>query len=214
MDYNLNNTSGRGKQEAGGFDEQKIRSIIRDEIYRNAHSGAPVVPKHNHDNVNSPHIPNSNVIKCMPGAAGSITFSHTGDYVFNMYPNANTTPTMVFCNAVIVDSISSPTNRYLSVGSAALGQSYYFQPGTSASVQGGGPIQPFIQTSAYIGIDSSTTPVSPHALSGDYHIADVQYPSGTVHARLVLKSYSNTSLVFNVPYLDSGWSIIAAITVI
>jgi len=320
--------------------------IVQDEITKNASSGSPVTTRHNHDGINSPRVFQGNLIKPMSGS-GSITFSHTGDYILNLFPNSNPNPTLILCYGIVIDSagfvftvsppasyrftatpasaslgavytnnghsftvlktiyassdlltsgtgaptasgtltlssgagdpiitfssssrvpnavigsvytingglytvlgsitggvslytdgnVSPPDSGVLSLvsgsgdpnisyslytasttvrahtmGSAQLGQSYYFQPDTNSTVKEGGPVQSFIQSSTYF---STSNLGAVHALTDEGNLVDVEY-SG-IHARLTLIDYNNTSIVLRVPYLDSGWQIIVNIVVI
>lgn len=191
------------------MNEQDVRRIVREEIISNSNAGAPVVEQHDHDGNNSPQIPRTNIIHSMLGS-GSITFAHTGDYVLNMFPGNNITPSLILCYGTVIDN-SVPTVRVHTFGSASLGQSYYFQPGTSSAVEQGGTVQPFIQSSSYFSVSNAGTV---HALTDEGHLVDVEYPVGTIHARLTLKSYTNSAIILTVDNLDADWQIICNIVVI
>jgi hypothetical protein len=69
----------------------------------------------------------------------------------------------------------------------------------------GGPVQQFIQSSTYLAVINGGTF---YALNDEENLVDIEYPVGTIHARLTLVAYSLNTITLKVPYLDSGWQII------
>ena len=135
---------------------RQIRQIVRQELSAQAYqSGAPIVPRHTHDNVNSPKISQSNITPAVR-TSGSIQFAHIGQYI--VQTNGTPNPTLVLCYGNVVNTISgSPSVRAFTFGSAQLGQSYYLQPDTISTVKVGGPIQPFIQSCSYFSVGNPTS---------------------------------------------------------
>lgn len=117
---------------------------------------------------------------------------------------------------------SAPSTRAILVGSANLGPSFYFQPGSTTSVVTGNIQYPFVdpnidggtvvplQSSMYfLATNSSTTY---RGQPGEGHIVDVQY-SGNIYARATVTEFSRSKIVFNVSNLSSGWEIYANIVI-
>lgn len=189
------------------MNEDQIRKIVRDEFEKNYKSGSPKVPRHQHNNVDNAPIKQSDVVPSIR-ASGSITFAEAKIYTLNI--NSNPNPTLILCYGTVVNSASSPTFRAHTMGSAQLGQSYYFQPATTSSVNPG-PIQQFIQSSSYFSVDSTATV---HALTDEENLVDVEFPVGTIHARMTLTGFDRNSITLNVSHLDAGWNIIVNLIVI
>lgn len=191
--------------------EQQVRAIIRDEMAINFRSGSPSVPPHTHDGNNNLNVSQSDIIPSTR-VGGRIQFSRVAKYTLNIKANAN--PTLLLCYGIVVDNESSPTIRVQTFGTAELGQSYYYQPLTESAVTPGGPVQPFIQHSTYVSVQASGANGVFHALADEGNLVDVEYPVGTIHARLKLISVDNTTMTLEVTHLDSGWTIITNIIVI
>lgn len=192
-------------------------------------SGTPQVDSHTHDGVNSLKVKQSNIIPSI-SAGGFITFAHIGNYVLNI--NCNPNPTLLLCYGTVYNSATAVAKAF-TFGSAQLGKSYYFQPLTTSSIQVGGLVQPFIQScSSFTADNSGATQASfllnPtgseyaitntdgifHSSVGIYSLVDIEYPIGTIHARLTLVSYDGNTVTLNVPYLDAGWQILVNIIII
>lgn len=187
--------------------EEQIRQIVREEIQRNYSSGSPKVAPHKHNNVDNLQIRQSDVLPSTR-ATGRIQFSEVKRYTLNI--NSNPNPTLIICYGVVVDDDTSPTIRINTFGTAELGQSYYFQPLTTDSVTPG-PMQRFVQASTYLSVQNGGTF---HALADEGHLVDVEYPVGTIHARMTLVSFDKSTITLDVTDLDAGWSIIVNLVVI
>ena len=130
------------------MNEEQVKKIVQQEMANNHTSGSPQVPPHQHNGVDNLKVNQANII---PGnrVSGSITFSHIGDYT--LYCSGSLNPTLILCYGTVVDSVSTPTIRCHTMGSAQIGRSYYFQPLSTDSVSiGNSPVQPFIQSSSYM----------------------------------------------------------------
>jgi hypothetical protein len=188
--------------------EEDIKIIARSEaqrIYSQNQStgqfGVNQTSFHTHNGTDSPKVSQKNIIPNM-ATSGSITFAHIGNYTLNINPNNN--PTTITCYGIVNDG-ATPTVRCQTFGTAHLGPSYYFQPNSDNSVVFGGPVQQFIQSSTYLAVINGGTF---YALNDEENLVDIEYPVGTIHARLTLVAYSLNTITLKVPYLDSGWQII------
>lgn len=186
------------------MDEQVIRRIVREEIAKTSSSkrfDVQNIPYHTHNGIDSPRVNESSLVQST-SVSGSITFEQTTQYTLQL--NANFTPSNILAYGIVVDSASSPTVRCISVGSANAGPAFYFQPGGSTFVVTGGPQQDIIQSSTYFAHIGGT---STRALTSEGHIVSIEY-GGSIHARATVLSFSKSGIVIDVPFLDSGWSII------
>lgn len=201
------------------MDEQKIRQIIRDELSRRDASSRfslNSIPNHTHNGVDSLQIKEENIVPSVC-VSGRIEFAQSTRYTINL--NASFTPSNVFVYGNVFDSTSSPTVRALTIGNASLTPSFYLQPDTSTSVVTGNIQYPFptelfdgsrenvpMQSCTYL----ATGTGSPNfrALSSEGHVVSIEY-GGTIYARATIIGFSKTSIIIDVPYLTSGWSIIA-----
>lgn len=197
-------------------DEQKIRQIVRDEMTRGNNTsrfGIDTIAHHTHDGVSSLKIKQSNII---PGGSisGSITFARATTYTINL--NSTFTPSNIFCTG----NISNGTAKYMFVGSAQLGPSFYLQDPTGSLsdnyVVTGGIQYPFtdpnhptyggnipMQSCTYFGAESAGGLL--HTLVGNFHIINVAIPS--ILARATVTDFSKTSITLVVETLSSGYTI-------
>ncbi len=195
--------------------EQDVRKIAQDEIRRaNTTSRFGVTDNsfHTHNGVDSPKLNANNILPSV-SVSGSMTFSSAAVYTLKI--NALFTPSNIFCTGNV---IGSGTERYTFVGTAQLGPSFYFQPQDNRTVVTGKIQYPFqdpnnpsfgtnipMQSSSYYGSESEGG--ARHTLVGNFHIIDIQYPVGTVHARATITDFSRTSITVTVETLESGWRI-------
>lgn len=107
-------------------------------------------------------------------------------------------------------NVTGPSGeKFLIVGNAQLGASFYLQPSNSTSVITGGPQQKVIQSTSYFGVDSGGVS---HTLVDEGHIVDVFY-GGTIKVRATVgdvnqtKIYDNKNIYIFVNTLLSGWTI-------
>ena len=221
---NTNDTSGRRRKVSafdtanpmnGGMTETQVRKIVQDEMMNNYRSGTPIISPHQHNGNDNLQINQENIIPSTR-ASGSITFSSIKRYTLNT--NSNPNPTLILCYGTAINSNTSsvtglsPSARAHTFGTAQLGKSYYFQPGTSSSVIPG-PIEPFIQSSSYIAVDENFSPFEFRALTDEENLVDIEY-GGTIHARMTLVAFDKNTITLDVSHLDSGWSIIVNLVII
>lgn len=196
------------------MDEQRIRQIVQDELRRGNNGGRfglNTIPFHTHDGVNSQKIKAENIIPST-SISGSITFAQETTYT--LYLNSSFTPSHIFCTGNVVGG----SQRYYFTGTAQLGPSFFFQPNNATSVRPGGPQYPFtdpnfpeygtnipMQSSVYYGQESAGGAL--HTLVGNFHIIDIQFPTGTSHARATVIDFTRDKIVLVVDALDSGWEI-------
>lgn len=173
-----------------------------------ANSGARfagVTPNNNHAHtgLDAPQISQNNI---MPGNSveGSITFAHQKVYKIGV----NFNPTSVLVHGNVLGTHSS--ERFIIVGNAQLGPSFYLQPGTNTSVFPGGPPQNIIQSNTYFGTDVAGVV---HTLVDEGHIVNVEYPLGNVFVRATITGYDNKNVILNVDTLTSGWVINLSFTI-
>ena len=132
---------------------------------------------------------------------GSITFAQAVVYKIGV----NFNPTTISAHGNV---IGPGSQRFITVGQAKIGPSFYLQPGTSTSVITGGAKENIIQSCTYFGSDGSAF----HTLVDEGHIVDVTY-GGTIYARATITGYSNQNLLFSVETLVSGWNINLSLTI-
>ncbi len=206
------------------MDETKIRQIVQEEIKRNNNRspfGLQNTSNHAHTgNDGTPRIKQADVIPNV-SVSGRITMSSEAIYTINI--NAAATPNSIFCTGNVTGDSGE---AYMFVGTAQLGPSFYLQPDDNRSVTVGGPQYPFsdpnhpeygsnipMQSCSYFGSESNTG-AGRHTLVGNFHIIDIQYPSGTTHARATIIDFSRTSITVAVESLDAGWTINANFVIV
>jgi len=104
----------------------------------------------------------------------------------------------------------------LSIGSAQLTPTFYFQPQTDTSVITGDIQYPFqdkpAQSSSYLSITRGSTANNTFAGVSEDHILSVGFPNPSseadIKARVTVVDFSRTAITLDVPYLASGWEII------
>lgn len=138
---------------------------------------------------------NANDITPGNSVTGSITFAQATTY--NIGVNFN--PSLIEVNGNVVGNSGE---RFITVGSARFGPSFYLQPNTTTSVKVGGVPETIIQCCTYFGVDSGG---GFHTLADEGHIVDIFYAS-TVHARMTINSYSNQGIIVTVDDLDPSWT--------
>lgn len=198
------------------MNEQQIRKIVQDEIKRNqgrGRFGLQQTQLHAHTGTDgTPQIKAENVLPSV-STSGAITFASEDIYTINI--NGLFTPKNI---QVYGNVVGSGNERYFFVGSAQLGPSFYLQADDSRTVTAGGPQYPFLdpahpeygtnipqQSSAYYGSESNTG--ARHTLVNGFHVCDIQYPVGTVHARMTVIDFNKNAITVAVEQLDSGWEI-------
>ncbi len=191
------------------MDEAKIRQIVQQELARSNSSGRFAlnqIPFHTHDGVNSQKIKAENVI---PSASvtGSITFAQATTYYLNL--NASFTPQNITTYGIVTGTDAGAV-RVLTVGSAQLTPTFYFQPSTSTSVVTGNLQFPFngkpAQSSCYLSVDRGND-AGVFAQVSEDHIVSVGFNSIN-WARATVVGYTKDAIVIDVPFLESGWEII------
>lgn len=189
------------------MNESQIRNLIRQEM-ASANSGARfagVTPNNNHAHtgLDSPQISQNNIL---PGNSveGSITFAQA-QTTYKIGINFNPTSVLVHGNA------TGPSGaKFMIVGNAQLGPSLYLQPGTTTSVRPGGPPQNIIQSNTYFGLDSGA---GVHTLVDEGHIANVEFPKGTIFARATITGYDSKNILLYTDVLLSGWQFNLSLTI-
>ena len=193
------------------MDEQTVRRIVKQEVGMSnsqARFSQNPIQRHIHNGQDAPKISQNNVIPsgCV---TGTITFAHVGTFLLKL--NNSFTPSRIDIHGTVTGS----GGKFMVTGLAILNPAFEFQPGTSSSVitgnlqfprgtpefpQGNVPIQ----TNVYCGVDGSGVF---HTLVGDNsdHIAGVEYPQNTIHARMTVVGFSKSEIIVTVSDLDSGW---------
>lgn len=199
------------------MDENQIRKIVQEEMKRaeqRGRFGYQQIPLHAHNGKDSKRVKTSD-LDTNPGVLGSVTFSTVGEtYTFNI--DMPQTPRMIYCNGIVYDT----SRRILTVGQAYLGEGYYLQPESSDSVSVGDVKYPAptdqpdgttksvpIQCSSYIWTNRADND-NYYAGVSENHIVSVTV-GATIYARATVIDFSKDKVVFSVPYLESGYEIIA-----
>lgn len=201
--------------------DQKIRQIVQEELRKSnsaSRFGINSIPNHSHNGIDSLQIKQENIIPSV-SVSGRLTFTQETDYVLNL--NANFTPSHISLYGMAYDTAGSGV-RCMTVGSANLGPSFYFQPNSTTSVVTGNIQYPFtdpninggtivpLQSSMYLWVDNGSTTF--HGQPGEGHILDVQW-SGTVYARATITTFDKNKVIFHVDNLTSGWEIYTNIVI-
>lgn len=199
------------------MDETKIRNIVKQEIARQNNMSQYVLgssQRHTHNGLDSLQVRQDSIV---PSVSVSGSIRMRSEAIYTLYINGLLTPRNIFCtgNAQV---IGGAAERYMFVGTAQLGPSFFLQPKTSRSVVVGGPQYPFtdpnnpeygsnipMQSCSYWGSETATS--GRHTLVGNFHIIDIQYPEGTSHARATVIDFNKNAITIAVETLDDGWEI-------
>jgi hypothetical protein len=203
------------------MDEKKVKEMIKKEMDRREKSkrfGLQNSIQHTHDGDNSPRIPDPNLDR-NPAVLGSVTFGTLNqDYTFRL--NMPYTPRRIHCNGLVYNPDSGNNIRIITVGEAYLGKGFYLQPETSNSVivgdiqypapteQPDGSVKNVpLQCSSWFWANRSDNDQYFASVS-ENHIVSVSF-SGTTYARITVTDFSKDKIVFSVPFLESGYEVIA-----
>lgn len=204
------------------MNEQQIRQLIRQEMRNGQNSsrfGLNSVPFHTHDGVNSPKVKEDNVIPSV-SVIGSIRMATQGA-IYTLGLNSNFTPQNIQTYGAIRGTYNGSTVRAITVGSAQLTPTFYFQPGTNRSVVTGNKEYPFAtlqpdgtvrpvpaQSSAYL-LSSRGSLSDTYALTSENHLVSVSgFPTDNdIYARATVIGYTKEAIQVYVPYLETGWDI-------
>lgn len=179
-------------------DQNLVRQMIQQEMTKSSQANRfnlTNTTRHQHTR-NDIAAVNYNDIAPGTSTTGTITFAQQTTY--NIGVNFN--PKTIFVHGNIIGNLGE---RFITTGSAVFGPSFYLQPGTSTSVKPGGLPETIIQSSTCFGVDTNN---SIHTVAGEEHIVDVEYPLGTIHARMTVTGYSNKGIIVSVDNLSSGWT--------
>ena len=204
------------------MDEQKIRQIARQEAEKilttNSYSGAPVVPRHTHDGVNSPKI---NQINLIPSTEINGTINMTQGTISGSYPNqvinwANyfipipSTLNSVSFYGGALNTTASPAMHAMIVGQAKLVSGYQYQPGTSNSVVAGTIKEAIIQGSAAFIMTNGQGGTGAGAFAiirnSQSYIAFASDASNNIYAVARVASYDSSQLIVQTAFA-SNWSL-------
>ena len=140
------------------------------------------ISKHVHNGNDAPRI---NQVDIEPGygTSGSMTFATNGRRYRIKLPSA---PTRVFFNGVTTNVASGGSNRFLNIGTAFLGKSFYLQADSVDSVVPG-PYFNVVQNCTTAGI-TGIQQIRVH----EGHLVRTQDSGGTTIAELTIPSYAYT----------------------
>lgn len=190
---------------------EQVRKIVQEEMRRNdsaSRFGLNLTNRHTHSGGNDgAQISASDLIPSV-SVSGNISFAQATTYTLNL--NSSFTPSFIFAYG----NVTYTTERYVTYGTASLGQSFFFQPLNNTSVLTGNVQYPTIdpnlkvsvplQSSIYFGAESAGGTM--HTLSSEGHIVRITY-GGTVHASATVTSFSKSAVNILVDTLESGWEI-------
>lgn len=198
------------------MDEQTIRRIVQDEVRRSQSGGRfglQMPQNHAHTGIDgSPQIKQESVIPSS-SITGNITFSQATTYTLNL--NASFTPRQIMAYGVVTGEYSGNQTRIMSIGTAQLTPTFYFQPKTERSVVTGDLQYPFrgkpAQSSSYINVTRGGTSNFFAGVS-ENHLLSVGFPNpdseADIRARVTVTDFSKNAITLEVPYLNAGWEII------
>lgn len=196
------------------MDETRIRRIMQEEIRKSATSnqfGLQKIPFHTHNGVDSPQVKEENLVQSV-SVSGNISFESSDEYT--IYLNSSFTPSSIL---VYGNVVGSGAELYMTLGSANLVPSFYLQPATTRTVVTGSVEYPFVdpnldpkstvplQSSVYIGAESTTTGGGMHSLSSEGHVVNVFY-GGDIKARATITEFGKSAIKIQTT-IDAGWSI-------
>lgn len=202
------------------MDETRIRKMVQDEIARAAKSnqfGLQKIPYHVHNGVDSPKISENSLVQSV-SVSGNISFASSDEYT--IYLNSSFTPSSVMAYGNVT---GSGAELYMTFGTANLVPSFYLQPDTTRTVVTGNVQYPFVdpnlspvttvpmQSSIYIGAESTSTGSGMHSLSSEGHIVNVFY-GGDIKARATITEFTKSYIKIQTT-IDSGWEINANIVI-
>lgn len=200
------------------MNEQQIRQLIRDEMLKNANSGAPIVPRHTHNDVDSPAIRYANILTS-PVYNGTITMTQgtiTGSVPnqvitwANYYiPAPSKVSTVQFMGGAL-NTTASPAIHAMIVGEAELIGGFQYQPGTSNSVTMGKTPVNIIQGSAAFVMTNGAGGGGAGAFSilrnSQGHIAYASDASNNIYAMADVLSFNNNQITIRTAFA-ANWSL-------
>lgn len=203
------------------MDDKQVRKIVQEEIKRSSNAsrfGVQNTTFHTHDGIDSKRIREIDLEK-IPAVSGNVEFGTEGNfYTFNI--NAPFTPRQVTVYGnVFNNNAIGPTIRAMTFGTSSLGKAYYLQPQSANTVSvgdieypapteqpdGSTPSVP-MQSSTYIWTNTSGPDFK--AGSSEDHVVSISF-GGTIYARVTVVEFSKNKVVFSVPFLESGFTVIA-----
>lgn len=197
------------------MDEKTVRRLIQEELRKHdgrSRFGLQQTQLHAHTgNDGTPQIKAENVIPSV-SVTGSVTFAQKTRYTLNL--NASFTPRQIQVYGIIAGAYGGNQTRILTIGTAQLTPTFYFQPQTDTSVVTGDIQYPFqdkpAQSSSYLNVTRGGTSNFFAGVSED-HILSVGFPDPTseadIKARVTVVDFSRTAIILDVPYLEAGWEI-------
>jgi hypothetical protein len=198
--------------------EQQVRQIVKDEIQNNYRSGAPLVAPHRHNGNDNLKVNQTDIINGV-GVMGKINFKSNSTYT--LYFSAKN-PSRLDLNGFVFDTGAADSSALI-VGTAILGNAYYFQPfvpGVSAK-EGGAEFPAFngnpksdgilAQCSSNLYVQDGGTTTFPHtdqffimnALTGPISSPSNYLVTGQ------LQNLTPTSVDIVITNLKSGWNVSA-----
>lgn len=197
------------------MDEKKIRQIVQQELQRSNSAGrfnVNNVPFHTHDGVNSPQIKEESVVPST-SIMGDVRFSRAEQYQILL--DSSFTPSSITAYGVITGTYDGTANRIMFFGTATNSPTFYLQPLSGNSVQTGNIQFPFngkpAQSGSYFSANRGSLNYIYAGVTED-HILSVGFPDpeleSDIRARVTITGITRDRITVDVPYLDSGWSII------
>jgi len=142
--------------------------------------GVAKVPLHEHNGLDSPKIPAGNIVNPLR-ASGSIRLATDGQR-YTLQLTGTPSQVLFYGNAVHLDGGGNPDIRAFVIGSAELGQSYFFAPVDTSSVAPSDYVTNVIQSCSSIVMPESAL-TDFRAVASEGHIVRVAYPTtGTIVA--------------------------------
>lgn len=190
---------------AAPLTEQQVRQMIQQEMAKSNQAGVfsmSPISSHTHTGKgqDGPQINQNDIL---PGlrTEGSIKMIRQTTYLIGI----NFNPTAIWIHGNVVGASGE---KFMVVGNAQLGQSFYLQPSNSNSVVTGGPLQKVIQSNTYFGGTSGAGGVL-HTLVDEGHIINVSgYPTkNDIYVRATITGFDNKGIYISVDTLSSGWEI-------
>lgn len=197
--------------------EAQVRSIIRQEIFRNNNrsrfDGVTAVVEHYHDGIDSPRVNESNIA---PGTKHNSNLNMAENETFRL-KNIKGVKTLTF-HGYAANNVGgvAATKRAKIDGTAVFGTCYRLQGnGTEISPDTSVPADSFTQGSSYVYIEQSTVDGNPNVATGtrvgtsSIHFAYAA-PGGVEVAAARVVAVEQDAIVIKVE-LASGWQIFGSV---
>lgn len=190
------------------MNERQIRNIVRSEMNRDAYQTAqPLLPKHNHDGVNSAKISQNSVV---PGVKFNGTVEMTKQAIYTIPITGNPSRIDFYGGAI---NATDGFHGFV-VGTAVLGNCYQFQPGTETTTSLNDVKTGIIQGCSSFLSNQSATPTTIKLSNSQGHIiyiSDESTDPSTLYVVADITEVTNSEIKVTVSTLATNWTKISGL---